>query len=95
MNFINQSQLNIPAIFMQVAIDEGPGPQIKYQYPELSKLHVVVSQLVRCSDISSRCQSSNDDPRIPPNIYREASIPVESMMPLSPEASEFLFNRTT
>lgn len=81
---------------MQVAIDEGPGPQIKYQYPELSKLHVVVSHLVRCSDISSKCQSSiESDPRIAPNIYREASIPLENMMPLSPEASEFLFNRTT
>lgn len=81
---------------MQVAIDEGPGPQIKYQYPELSKLHVVVSHLVRCSDISSRCQSSNEnDTRIAPNIYRDTAIPLENMMPLSPEACELLFNRTT
>lgn len=51
-------QLNVPATFMQVALDEGPGPAIKYQYPELTKLHCVVSQLIRCCDITSKTQSS-------------------------------------
>lgn len=51
-------QLNVPATFMLVALDEGPGPPIKYQYPELTKLHQVVSQLIRCCDVSSRTQSS-------------------------------------
>ena len=51
-------KLNVPAQFMMVALDEGPGPPIKYQYAELSKLYSVVSQLVRCCDVSSKCASS-------------------------------------
>lgn len=51
-------KLNVPATFMLVALDEGPGPPIKYQYAELGKLYTVVSQLVRCCDVSSRMQSS-------------------------------------
>lgn len=43
---------------MLVALDEGPGPPIKYQYAELGKLYTVVSQLLRCCDVSSRMQSS-------------------------------------
>ena len=34
-------RLNVPATFIQVALDEGPGPPIKYQYAELSKLYQV------------------------------------------------------
>lgn len=44
---------------MLVALDEGPGPPIRYQYAELGKLYSVVSQLVRCCDVSSRMRSSN------------------------------------
>lgn len=88
-------KLNVPAIFMQVALDEGPGPPIKYQYPELSKLHQVVSHLVRCSDVSSRCQSSNANARPLPNIYKDSNVPYESLVPLSPEATEYLFGRTS
>ncbi|KAJ8343150.1 hypothetical protein AAFF_G00244810, partial [Aldrovandia affinis] len=51
-------KLSVPATFMLVALDEGPGPPIKYQYAELGKLYGVVSQLVRCCDVSSRMQSS-------------------------------------
>ncbi len=51
-------KLSVPATFMLVALDEGPGPPIKYQYAELGKLYTVVSQLVRCCDLSSRMQSS-------------------------------------
>lgn len=43
---------------MLVALDEGPGPPIKYQYAELGKLYTVVSQLIRCCNVSSRMQSS-------------------------------------
>ena len=50
--------MDVPAKFMQVALDEGPGPPIKYQYAELGKLYSVVSLLVRCCDVSARCQSS-------------------------------------
>lgn len=51
-------KLNVPAMFMLVALDEGPGPPIKYQYAELGKLYAVVSLLIRCCDVSSKCQSS-------------------------------------
>ena len=51
-------QLGVPATFMLVALDEGPGPPIRYQYAELGKLYAVVSQLVRCCDVSSRMQTS-------------------------------------
>lgn len=51
-------KLNVPATFMLVALDEGPGPPIKYQYAELGKLYTVVSQLIRCCNVSSRMQSS-------------------------------------
>ncbi|XP_059219639.1 probable ubiquitin carboxyl-terminal hydrolase FAF isoform X3 [Stomoxys calcitrans] len=87
-------KLNVPVIFMQVALDEGPGPSIKYQYPELSKLHQVVSQLIRCSDIADRCQSSNPNARPLPNPYKDTSISYEDLMPLSPECVDILFNRT-
>lgn len=80
---------------MKVALDEGPGPPIKYQYPELSKLHQVVSHLVRCSDISSHCQSSKRNCPPKPNIYVEPNIPPELFMPLSKEATDSLFLRTS
>lgn len=50
--------LDVPALFIQVALDEGPGLLIRYQYPELGKLHAVVSCLIRSCDVSSRWQSS-------------------------------------
>lgn len=79
---------------MQAALDEGPVPQIKYQYPELSKLHQVVSHLIRCSDISDRCQSSNQSAKPMPNIYKDTNIQYEELVPLSQEASDILFVRT-
>ncbi|CAG9771327.1 unnamed protein product [Ceutorhynchus assimilis] len=85
-------RLNVPATFMLVALDEGPGPAIKYQYTELGKLNQLVSCLVRCCDVSSKCQSSNGEP-IMPNPYRELAIQ-EYIMTLPPQASELLFNRT-
>lgn len=52
-------QLNVPATFMKVALDEGPGPPIKYQYAELGKLYQVVSLLIRSCDVSCKTQSSH------------------------------------
>jgi len=51
--------LNVPELFMNVSLDDGTTPPIKCQYPELSKLYAVVSQLVRCCDISAKCLSSS------------------------------------
>lgn len=79
---------------MQVALDEGPGQPIKHQYPELSKLHHVVSQLVRCSNITAKCQSSTEGGSPLPNPYGDASVPPDSRMPLSKEAMEYLFGKT-
>lgn len=81
---------------MKVALDEGPGPPIKYQNAELGKLHQVVSILVRCSDVSTRCQSSNGATNaIFPNAYLDPHVPADSLIPLSKEATEYLFGRTS
>lgn len=86
-------RMNVPATFMLVALDEGPGPAIKFQYTELGKLNQVVSCLVRCCDITSKCQSSIGAP-ILPNPYGDPSCS-EYIMTLSPQASEVLFSRTS
>lgn len=80
---------------MQVALDEGPGPPIKHQYPDLCKLHHVVSQLIRCSDVTSKCKSSEEGAAILPNPYGDPTIPVENRLPLSKEAIDCLFNKTS
>lgn len=81
---------------MKVAIDEGPGPPIKHQNAELGKLHQVVSILVRCSDVSSKCLSSNTPSgTILPNAYLDPHIPPDSVVQLSKEATEYLFCKTS
>lgn len=85
-------KMNVPATFMSVALDEGPGPAIKYQFAELSKLNQVVSCLVRCCDVSFKCQSSAGGPVLP-NPYRDLSCH-DYIMQLPPQASEILFGRT-
>lgn len=85
-------KLHVPATFMLVALDEGPGPAIKYQYTELGKLNQLVSCLIRCCDVTSKCQSSTGGP-ILPNPYRDPSCP-NYIMPISSQAAEILFNRT-
>ncbi|XP_047353087.1 probable ubiquitin carboxyl-terminal hydrolase FAF-X isoform X1 [Vespa velutina] len=80
--------LNVPVTFMSVAIDEGPGPAIKYQYPELTKLHQVVSMLIRCCDVSSRTTSK--EPPLP-NPYGDSSCQSGYLMPIQPQAAELLF----
>ncbi|XP_055009570.1 probable ubiquitin carboxyl-terminal hydrolase FAF-X isoform X1 [Boleophthalmus pectinirostris] len=87
-------KLNVPATFMLVALDEGPGPPIKYQYAELGKLYTVVSQLVRCCDVSSRMQSSiNGNPPLP-NPYGDTNLSSPVMAVQHPVA-EILFVRTS
>ncbi|XP_037709570.1 probable ubiquitin carboxyl-terminal hydrolase FAF isoform X2 [Drosophila subpulchrella] len=87
-------RLNVPLQFIQVALDDGPGPAIKYQYPEFSKLHQVVSHLIRCSDVSEKCQSSNQNARPLPNPFKDATVAHEELTPLSTECMDLLFNRT-
>lgn len=80
---------------MLVAIDEGPGPTIKYQYPELTKLHQVVSMLIRCCDVSSKAHSSQAQPRTEtlPNPYGDPACQSEYLMPIQPQATDILFIR--
>lgn len=82
---------------MLVAIDEGPGPVIRYQYPELTKLHQVVSILIRCCDVSARAQSSHSQNNVQPlpNPYGDPSCGTDYLMPLQPSAAEILFSRTS
>ncbi|XP_073726699.1 ubiquitin carboxyl-terminal hydrolase 9X-like isoform X2 [Misgurnus anguillicaudatus] len=87
-------KLGVPATFMLVALDEGPGPPIKYQYAELGKLYTVVSQLVRCCDVSSRMQSSiNSNPPLP-NPFGDSSL-TSPIMPLQQLVAETLCVRTS
>ena len=51
-------QLQIPATLMLVALEVGPGPPIKFQYADLSKLYQTVALLVRCCDITAKMTSS-------------------------------------
>lgn len=78
---------------MLVAIDEGPGPTIKYQYPELTKLHQVVSMLIRCCDVSSKTRSSQNAMPLP-NPYGDKDCQPEYIMPIQSQAEEILFSRT-
>lgn len=87
--------MNVPAIFIKVAIDEGPGPPIKYPNAEFGKLHQVVSMLVRCSDVTANCQSVNG-PNVMPNVYADKHAPPDTPMPaLSKEACEYLYGRVS
>ncbi|KAL4667321.1 hypothetical protein H8959_006010 [Pygathrix nigripes] len=87
-------KLNVPATFMLVSLDEGPGPPIKYQYAELGKLYSVVSQLIRCCNVSSTMQSSiNGNPPLP-NPFGDPSLS-QPIMPIQQNVAEILFMRTS
>lgn len=87
-------KLDVPATFMLVALDEGPGPPIKYQYAELGKLYQVVSQLIRCCDVSSKTQSANSGRAPMNNIHGEVDCQ-EFIMEIQPQVAEILYNRTS
>ena len=79
---------------MRLSLDEGPGPPIKYQYPEFQKLHQCISILVRSSDISKFCQTPDNVSPVKSNIYIDSKVPYDQLLPLSSEAEELLFKRT-
>ncbi|KAK4027909.1 probable ubiquitin carboxyl-terminal hydrolase FAF-X [Daphnia magna] len=81
-------RLNVLATFMTVALDEGPGPPIKYQYAELGKLYQVVCMLIRCCDISSKANSSVAGQPPLPNSFGEPPL-----MPIQPQVAEILYTR--
>ncbi|KAG8178428.1 hypothetical protein JTE90_019137 [Oedothorax gibbosus] len=86
-------QLNVPATFMKVALDEGPGPAIKYQYAELGKLYQVVSLLIRSCDVTSKTQSSHGGATLA-NPFVGDNICQEYLMPIQPEVADILYNNT-
>ena len=84
-------KLNVASTFISVAIDDGPGPPIKYQYADFSKLFAVVSLLIRSCDVSCKCSSSSQDSHVLPNPYGED--PVNPVMTVQMKVSELVFNR--
>ncbi|XP_062941292.1 probable ubiquitin carboxyl-terminal hydrolase FAF-X isoform X3 [Cynocephalus volans] len=87
-------KLSIPATFMLVSLDEGPGPPIKYQYAELGKLYSVVSQLIRCCNVSSRMQSSINGNSPLPNPFGDPNLS-QPIMPIQQNVADILFVRTS
>ena len=73
-------RLNVASLLISVALalDDGPGPPIKYQYAELAKLYQVVSTLVRCCDVSYLTQSfgaaEGSGPSSLPNPFLEPAL---------------------
>ncbi|XP_076338950.1 ubiquitin carboxyl-terminal hydrolase 9X-like isoform X1 [Tachypleus tridentatus] len=88
-------KLNVPATFMLVALDEGPGPPIRYQYAELGKLHQVVSILVRCCDVSCKTQSSVQENQPLPNPHAGDQVCANYIMPIQPQVADILYNKTS
>jgi len=86
-------KLNVASLLMSVALDDGPGPPIKYQYAELGKLYQVVSTLVRCCDVSAVSQSSVEGQPPLPNPYMDPALNHNYIMPIQPTVSDLLFNR--
>lgn len=78
---------------MLVSLDEGPGPPIKYQYAELGKLYLVVSQLIRCCSVSSRMQSSTSGNPPLPNPFGDPNLS-QPIMPIQQNVVDILFVRT-
>lgn len=84
-------KLNVAATFISVAVDDGPGPPIKYQYADFSKLFSVVSLLIRSCDVSSKCSSGTQNSAVMPNPYGEE--PGHPVAVLQHRVSELLFSR--
>lgn len=87
-------KLNVPSMFIAVAVDDGPGPPIKYQYADFSKLFQVVSILIRNCDMKSVCQSSNESPdaTLRPNPYGEDTEGLP-LIPVQKTVAELLLRR--
>ena len=75
-------------------MDDGTGQTIKYQYPDLSKLHHVVSHLIRSMDVSVRCRSAISGSAVLPNKYINDHITRKNaLIPMSEECTDYLYNR--
>lgn len=85
-------KLSVAAHFITVSLDEGPGPPIKYQYADFSKLFQVVSILVRCCDVSSKCSPSVSGTPVLPNPFGEEP-EGGFLMPLQADVEDLLYKR--
>ncbi|XP_039251519.2 ubiquitin carboxyl-terminal hydrolase 9X-like [Styela clava] len=83
-------KMDVPYLLMKVALDEGPGPPIKYQYAELGKLYAVVSLLIRCCDVSMYYHSSKAGTRPLPMPMADRGIK-QPLMQLQANVAEKLF----
>ena len=82
-------KLDVPALFIGVALDEGPGPPIRTPYADLAKLYPTVTHLVCCYD-TSRLRASRVEGEAPlPNPFCDQEVQV----PLPPAVEEHLFKR--
>ncbi|KAK6644525.1 hypothetical protein RUM43_000792 [Polyplax serrata] len=86
-------RLDVAKLFISVALEEGPGPAIKSQYFDCTKLHQVVSMLVRCCDLSSRTQNSNASAQPLPNPFCDPQCSSSYLIPVQPEVAELLFGK--
>ncbi|XP_069354342.1 ubiquitin carboxyl-terminal hydrolase 9X isoform X2 [Maniola hyperantus] len=92
-------RLKILDIVLSVCLEDSSSSLGKYQYPDSAKLHQVVCALVRCCDVSSRCQSATaSEGTLPlPNPYGDpphglGQLPARPV--ISPTAADVLYNRT-
>jgi ubiquitin carboxyl-terminal hydrolase 9/24 len=89
------TQRDVPATFINLALDDGPAPPIKYQCADLSKLYQCVALLVRSCDVSQqRCKSSLPEEAPKPNPFMIQSIsPLFPSPPLQQSVAELLYGR--
>lgn len=85
-------KLNVAAHFITVSLDEGPGPPIKYQYADFSKLFQVVSILVRSCDVSAKCSPSNANAAVLPNPFAEEA-DGSYLMTIQSDVEDLLYKR--
>ncbi|CAH0691384.1 unnamed protein product [Chilo suppressalis] len=92
-------RLKILDVVLGVCMDDSSSSLVKYQYPESAKIHQVVYVLVRCCDVSSRCQSAGaaEGAQPLPNPYGDpppsTGAPIQRP-PLSTAAADILYTRT-
>lgn len=91
-NKLQLLKMDVPHLLMRVALDEGPGPAIKYQYAELGKLYAVVSLLVRCCDVSGYCFSSKTGTKPLPMPAMDRAVKQQPLMQLPQNVGEMLFS---
>ncbi|KAI1278141.1 putative ubiquitin carboxyl-terminal hydrolase FAF-X [Halotydeus destructor] len=90
-------RLNVPIAFMALALEEGPGPHIKYQYADLGKLYQVVSLLIRCCDVANRQICTPNETYSAPGplagtpLNPFAEDPEKYIMPIQIDVAELLF----